>query len=231
MPDYLYDVALSFAGHERDYVREVAHSLKRSGYKIFFDEDEEVSLWGENLIEKLDEIYRKQSRYVVMFVSKAYADSAWTRVERRSALARALSEREAYVLPAQLDDTELPGLLLTTVYADIRGISSEVLAERIGAKVDGSGLVPEKGHEAAGWEWLLFADELEAGLHAHSEMRRDNRLGFAQPTGERVDDLTEIPSLVGDLMNPVIGRQSCTSLAHLREFTKVLSDGGNEFEV
>jgi hypothetical protein len=45
-----------------------------------------------------------------MFVSEAYASKAWTRHERRSALARALIEEGEYVLPARFDDTELLGL-------------------------------------------------------------------------------------------------------------------------
>ena len=135
MPEYLYDVALSFAGAERDYVRDVAHELKRTGHTIFFDEDEEVSLWGENLIERLDEIYRKQARFVVVFISKSYAQSVWTRLERRSALTRALHERAAFVLPARFDDTELPGLLSSVAYISLRNVGPIQLASRIAAKV------------------------------------------------------------------------------------------------
>jgi hypothetical protein len=40
----------------------------------------------------------------------------WTRHERRSALARALQEREEYILPARFDATELLGILPTVGY-------------------------------------------------------------------------------------------------------------------
>jgi hypothetical protein len=46
--NYEYDVALSFAGEQRDYVREVAKVLAEEyGLKVFFDEFEEDKLWGK----------------------------------------------------------------------------------------------------------------------------------------------------------------------------------------
>jgi len=43
-------VALSFAGEDRGYVRSVAEGLKAKGVSVFYDEFEEVALWGENLL-------------------------------------------------------------------------------------------------------------------------------------------------------------------------------------
>lgn len=57
----------------------------------------------------LDEVYRKKSGFCVMFISKHYALKAWTNHERASAQARAFTENQKYVLPARLDDTEIPG--------------------------------------------------------------------------------------------------------------------------
>jgi hypothetical protein len=42
---YEYDVCLSFAGEQREYVRQVAGLLQESGVKVFFDEYEEADLW------------------------------------------------------------------------------------------------------------------------------------------------------------------------------------------
>jgi hypothetical protein len=59
-----YDVALSFAGEERDFVKEVYEELLKHGVTVFYDDDVEISLdlWGEELVEKLDEVYRKRSK-------------------------------------------------------------------------------------------------------------------------------------------------------------------------
>ncbi len=130
-----YDVCLSFAGEQRDYVRRVSGALKALGVSAFYDEDEKIALWGTNLLEHFDRVYRIDSLYCVMFVSLAYAARPWGRLERRSALARAMLDDDEYVLPVRFDDTELPGLLPTTAYIDLKGIEPETLAEFIAEKV------------------------------------------------------------------------------------------------
>jgi len=94
-----FDVALSFAGEEREYVEDVADALKAAGVKVFLDSDYLADTWGEDLVEYFDAIYRTRSRYAVLFISRHYAEKAWPRAERRSALARALEQRSPYVLP------------------------------------------------------------------------------------------------------------------------------------
>lgn len=127
--DYEYDVCLSFAGEERSYVEMVASGLKERGVKVFYDSDETVNLWGKDLAEHLDHIYRKASRYCVMFVSEAYARKPWTRHERRSALARTLDEESEYILPARFDDTDLDGLPPTIAYLDLQQYAPATLVE------------------------------------------------------------------------------------------------------
>ena len=51
-----YDVALSFAGEQRAYVRQVAELLRRSNVSVFYDEFEEAKLWGKNLYTYLRDI-------------------------------------------------------------------------------------------------------------------------------------------------------------------------------
>ena len=41
-----WDVALSFAGAQREYVGQVAAALKARGVRCFYDADEQVRLWG-----------------------------------------------------------------------------------------------------------------------------------------------------------------------------------------
>lgn len=83
----IYDVALSFAGENRQYVEEVASILRSMGFRIFYDKYEVVDLWGKDLYVYLSEIYCKRARYTVMFISKDYAKKLWTNHERRSAQA------------------------------------------------------------------------------------------------------------------------------------------------
>lgn len=73
---YRYEVALSFAGEDRVYVEQVAAILKNANVPLFYDRYEEANLWGKDLVAHLDNVYRKQSRFIVVFVSKHYAAKA-----------------------------------------------------------------------------------------------------------------------------------------------------------
>jgi len=126
-----YDVVLSFAGEDRDYVERVAEYLEAHDVVVFYDKYEEVTLWGKDLAEHLDTVYRKQGRYCIMFISKNYVGKMWTQHERKSSLARALDERKEYVLPVRFDDTDVPGLQPTIGYLDLRKLGPDELGRRI----------------------------------------------------------------------------------------------------
>jgi TIR domain-containing protein len=115
-----YDVCLSFAGEDRDYVRQVARELRSRGVRIFYDEYEVERLWGQDLYEHLDYVYGKAARFCILFASKHYAKKVWTSHERKSAQARALKENVEYVLPARFDSTSIPGLRESVGYIDLR---------------------------------------------------------------------------------------------------------------
>jgi hypothetical protein len=129
-----WDVALSFADAQRDYVEEVAQALKTRGVRCFYDADEQIELWGKYLAEELPAIYAEQA-VVVVFVSAEYAARDWTRLERRAALSRAVRERQEYVLPARFDDTPLPGLLSDMVAVDLRDRTPQQFAIMIADKL------------------------------------------------------------------------------------------------
>lgn len=130
-----FDVALSFAGEDREFVRKVARSLGEDSIRVFYDEDEIVETWGKNLVDYLDDIYRVRSHFVVIFISKHYANKSWANHERQSAMARALIERGEYILPARFDDTELEGLQPTIGYIDLRKETPESFAKTLIEKI------------------------------------------------------------------------------------------------
>jgi hypothetical protein len=130
-----YDVCLSFAGKDRQYVRSVADILKSKGVRVFFDEYGQVDMWGKDLYIHLDEIYQNAARFCVLFASKHYAEKVWTNHERQSAQARAIRQHSEYILPAKFDNTEIPGLRSTIGYIDLRNITPEKIAALIIVKV------------------------------------------------------------------------------------------------
>jgi hypothetical protein len=133
-----YEVVLSFAGEDRDYVNEVAETLKDNDVSLFYDGYEEATLWGKDLVEHLHKVYSGSARYCVMFISRFYAEKVWPTHERRSAFERAVEAKEEYILPARFDDTALPGLRKTIHYIDLRKKTARELAalilEKLGRK-------------------------------------------------------------------------------------------------
>jgi hypothetical protein len=133
--EYDYDVCLSFAGEDRDYVRCVADALRKKGIRVFFDEYEEVGLWGKDLYVHLDDVYKNAAQFCVVFISSYYANKLWTNHERRSAQERAFNENKEYILPARFDDTAIPGIRDTVGYIDLHNHNPLELSELIEAKV------------------------------------------------------------------------------------------------
>src|SRR5262245_818772 len=104
---FAFDVAISFAGEQREFARSVAECLRAHGRTVFYDEYEQAALWGTNLQEHLSDVYGRQARFCLMLVSEDYAAKVWTTHERRVAQARALKQREEYILPVRFDQTEV----------------------------------------------------------------------------------------------------------------------------
>jgi len=147
---YYYDVALSFAGTERDYARAIAAIGEKNGLKVFLDELYEAELWGENLVESLSDIYTTKARFCLVIVSQEYKKRVFTNVERRAALDRAIQDRSAYILPVVVDDAWIDGLPRATAYLDLRRKSvisiCEVLIKKIKGKAPRKLRLPKDLH-------------------------------------------------------------------------------------
>lgn len=131
----LYEVALSFAGAQRDYAEAVARALQARGIAVFYDEFEQVELWGTDLVETFHEVFSERARRVVMFISRDYVERAWPRHERRSILSQAIQKDAGYVLPVRFDDTPVPGLPDSISYEDAKKRSPAELAALIAEKI------------------------------------------------------------------------------------------------
>jgi hypothetical protein len=123
-----YDVAVSFAGEDRAIVEQFVTQLRGAGFKVFYDQWEQSSLWGKDLYQHLHEVYSQRARYCVVFVSAAYAAKLWTNHELQSAQERAFKENTEYILPVRLDDSSIPGVRDTVAYLDHRQLGIEPIA-------------------------------------------------------------------------------------------------------
>jgi hypothetical protein len=132
-----FDVAISFAGTERELAEKLAEVLRAAGITVFYDNFYPEHLWGKNLTAFLDEIYRKRAKFCVVFVSTEYKDRKWTIHELRSAQAKALEQKgDEYILPVKVDDAELDGLPPNVGYVGI-SLGVEKIAELLIKKLQG----------------------------------------------------------------------------------------------
>jgi TIR domain len=131
-----YHFALSFAGEDRDVVKQIADCLSNKGYKVFYDDFYKASLWGKNLYDELIEVYNKRSQFCVIFISENYKKKAYPNHERQAAQAKAFSESFEYILPIKLDDTDIPSILPTMGYVDYRKSSVSEICDILTVKID-----------------------------------------------------------------------------------------------
>jgi hypothetical protein len=131
-----YDVALSFAGEDREYVEKVADALRAAGVDVFYDRYEQVNLWGKDLAEHFGLVYGQDARFVVMFSSRHYAAKAWPNHEKSHALATHLKGVGGRILPVRFDETDIPGVPGTIAYLDLRVLTPDRLAELVQKKID-----------------------------------------------------------------------------------------------
>lgn len=137
---YPYDVALSFASEQREYVDLVARSLRDFGLSVFYDEFEQASLWGKDGIETFTELYAGQAFRVVLFISEAYVRKAWPTIERKATLSRLLTSAEDnHILPVRFDDTPVPGLPPQILFQRAADYTPITLADLIVENLDQAG--------------------------------------------------------------------------------------------
>ncbi len=127
--DLKYQVALSYAGQDRPYVKRVYDYLAALDISVFYDRADPTLLWGRNLTEELNRIYEHESATVVIFASRDYLAKDWTRHERRSALSRAARTQGTYVLIGRFHDVELPGVPSDVVYLPLGEFTPEEFGE------------------------------------------------------------------------------------------------------
>lgn len=110
--DQIYDIAVSFAGEQRGYVRETVAACKAKGLRVFFDEDKTNDWWGKNFIQEQRRTYSSQTRFFVPFLSSDYLAKPIPMDEFASAMMTAVKLGDGYILPVIMGNADVPAELL-----------------------------------------------------------------------------------------------------------------------
>jgi hypothetical protein len=134
-----YYFAISFAGEDRKLAETLAEMLVLRGATVFYDDFEKADLWGKDLFQHLQRVYRDLARYCLVLISRHYTLKPWTKHELRQARERALKENTEYILPVRLDDADVPGVAGTTAYLDARNLKLDEIADLAVEKLHAEG--------------------------------------------------------------------------------------------
>lgn len=152
-----HDVAISYAGEDREIAEQIARELRRRGVSVFFDKFYKVDLWGKSLSIWFKKKYGKSSRFVLVLVSRHYSVKDWANFEFSIARAEEKKREEEFILPVRLDDTEIPGLPSDKAYLDFKkeGVEGIVncLVQKV--KIATSRKTPEQIFREAYEEWMI----------------------------------------------------------------------------
>lgn len=79
--DSKYDFALSFAGEDRSLAEALSAELAAREISVFYDKNEQHRILANDVEEYLAPIYRSESKFVVVLLSKEYPKKIWTKFE------------------------------------------------------------------------------------------------------------------------------------------------------
>jgi hypothetical protein len=135
-----YDLAVSFAGEQRDYVAATVAACKALGLTVFYDKDKNNEWWGGNFIRHQRSVYSAETRFFVPFISTEYLAKPIPMDEFSAAMMTAVKQGDGYILPVLVGDVRVPPDLLHPHIHYLRSDdhTPEQLAEALARKVSES---------------------------------------------------------------------------------------------
>lgn len=130
---HVFDVELSFPGEVRKMVEPIAIRLEAElgPHTYFYDNNYVAQLARPSPDLLLQDIYRKRSKLIVVFLSSDYQYKEWCGVEFR-AIKEVLMERQNNrIMFIKMDDGVVDGVFKTDGYVDGRKYSANQISDFI----------------------------------------------------------------------------------------------------
>jgi hypothetical protein len=110
-------VFISYAQADKEIARRIADELRSSGLRVWFDEWELKP--GDSIASRIDQAVSTSDMLLVL-LSPRSIESRWVQSELNAALSRELKSRAVTVIPALIEECEIPPLLADRLYLDLR---------------------------------------------------------------------------------------------------------------
>jgi hypothetical protein len=134
--NYTWDVAVSFAGENRDLAKEFRDICKEKGIEVFYDFDQQAMLWGKDLSKVLTDVYRNEALFMVIIISKDYPEKDWTNFEFVNGKDAEKERSLEYLLPIRIDDTHVVGLKESIGIIDLRKQDMASIVDVLSQKIE-----------------------------------------------------------------------------------------------
>lgn len=110
-----FDIFVSHSSKDKPVAERMVLALESKGYKVWLDTKE--ILVGDDLVT---EVFQgvEDSNFVVVLLSGTSVQSNWVREEYSVAKIREIEESQVVILPAKVEECEIPPPLKTKKYAD-----------------------------------------------------------------------------------------------------------------
>lgn len=135
---YTFEVALSFPGEVRPFVKTIAAELEKNigSDSYFYDNNYVSQLARPSLDVLLQDIYRNRSKLVVVFLCGDYQHKEWCGVEFRAIKEIIMERNNEKIMLVKMDDGLVDGVFKTDGYIDSRKHSPEYIARLIQERVE-----------------------------------------------------------------------------------------------
>jgi hypothetical protein len=107
-----YDIAVSFAEEEIEYVDRTVTAAKALALKVFYDRDMSNTWWGRNFVVERRKIYGQLALHFVPFISTGYLTEPVPQDDFSHAIVRAVELGNRYILPVLVGEVKVPSELL-----------------------------------------------------------------------------------------------------------------------
>ncbi|MCW3102784.1 MAG: hypothetical protein JWO09_1224 [Bacteroidetes bacterium] len=105
--NYEFEIAISFAGENRELARKFTEKLEIFDVSVFFDELYESNLLGKALTKQFTRIFNEGSKFVLCLLDHHHHEKIWPTFERETFRVRV---QEEAIIPTYLDNTKFLGI-------------------------------------------------------------------------------------------------------------------------
>lgn len=213
-------VFLSYAQADKDTARYIADALKRSGVATLFDEWE-LQL-GDSIVQHIERAV-ESSDFVLVLLSPAAVNSHWIEHEWSAAFSKELNDRAIRILPVLIADCDIPPLLASRAYLDLR-TNREVGVQRLVDQLSAASAIEFSHITPQDFEKLVADLLVELGFSVQTTSGsggKDRGFDFFATYGAQ--DPFGVVGTQSWLVEARLYRNSRVSVSVLRELVGVLS--------